>query len=132
MCWDEFLEYWQDDALKGEVDGRTHTAVRLNPSCGDYVRVNARVVNDIVVSVRHVSHGCVLCQAAAAYLCHRSIGMDARSAVLLEIPLEFEITPMRQKCLHLSLECFRDAIGQAVPTEGEQRGTGSENPSGDN
>lgn len=54
-----------------------------NPLCGDRVTVEVRLKDGRIQAVGYAVRGCLLCQAAAATLAARAVGMDAMEAVAL-------------------------------------------------
>lgn len=99
--------------LGHRVDYRLH-ATLTSKSCGDRVSLCVRLECDLVTEVWHVAGGCVICQAAASYLCQwaeqRSIDSILRMPEEQFVNSLGPLTPMRKQCAALSLKCLKKIL----------------------
>lgn len=87
----------------------------FNPLCGDRVRIELRLNNQIVEDARFRGDGCAISIAAASILTEMIIGRDmqeveAISDEKLISALESEIKPSRVQCARLPLEALRAGL----------------------
>lgn len=107
--WDSIMDAWQITRLKGSLADATHSAFGECPQCGDKIKIDLKIKDNRILEAKHESHGCVLSCGVAALLCLDSIGELAEP---VEFEPDFEVTPMRQKCIALAVETFNNAIMQ--------------------
>ncbi len=66
----------------GRLDDATHTAVGINPLCGDKLRLFLRLDDDQIISAASFEgSGCAISVASASLLTDLVIGMDASRAL---------------------------------------------------
>jgi NifU-like protein involved in Fe-S cluster formation len=111
MDFAELIEYWNEADLKGELDDRTNRVFKINPGCNDRVQIDVKIINGVLANAKYKAKGCVLSQAVAAFLLSRGIGLPVEDAIKIELP-DFGITPVRKKCMLLSLVTYREALGE--------------------
>lgn len=108
MDWEDLLDLWKKSEFKTPLPDKNLTHTGVNTSCGDSITYEARVVNGIIVDCRWSGVGCVLSQSSAAALCERSIGLSLEDAKKLDLLLDFQITPLRKKCVAVSVTTFQE------------------------
>ncbi|WP_129671264.1 Fe-S cluster assembly sulfur transfer protein SufU [Candidatus Chloroploca sp. Khr17] len=88
-----------------------------NPLCGDRVRIELLIENDIITDVRFEGRGCAISQASASLLTDELKGMPVETAKafskeelldLIGIPLTRN--PTRLKCALLSLKALKAGL----------------------
>ncbi|HKX65254.1 MAG TPA: iron-sulfur cluster assembly scaffold protein, partial [Rhizomicrobium sp.] len=67
----------------GHLPAADATASVHNPACGDRVRVELVLEGGRIITLAHVTHGCVLTQASAALLAGTAAGRDTASLTAL-------------------------------------------------
>ena len=106
------LDHYKHPRNKGRLDPRTSTHEEDNPLCGDRIRIDLLVKDDMIEDVRFTGQGCAISQASASMLTEAIKGMSVADAKnvdkqfildLIGIPL----TPARLKCALLSLKVFK-------------------------
>ncbi len=86
-----------------------------NPTCGDEIRVTARVAGDQVEEVRFHGKGCAISQAGASMLTEELTGasLDEVRAFtkqdLLDL-LGIPVSPVREKCAALALVTLKAGL----------------------
>ncbi len=70
MYRETILDHNQIPRNKGTLsdDQRTATVGLLNPTCGDQIRLDVRVVDDTIVDVRFDGQGCAISMASASMM----------------------------------------------------------------
>ncbi|MFN0603491.1 Fe-S cluster assembly sulfur transfer protein SufU [Facklamia hominis] len=68
---------------KGQLDHPTHTMELLNPSCGDMIQVQAKVVEGIIQDLAFEGYGCSISIASASMMCDLLIGQSIQDAISL-------------------------------------------------
>jgi nitrogen fixation protein NifU and related proteins len=64
----------------GELDGHTHAAHRLNPTCGDTVAVQLVVSDETITAIKFNGRGCAISQASASMLTDLITGKTLKQA----------------------------------------------------
>ncbi len=62
------LDHSRNPRNKGILDPHDYTYEDTNPLCGDEVRIDLRVTDDIVTEIAQRSRGCAVSQASASIL----------------------------------------------------------------
>lgn len=63
------MEHYKSPHNKGLLEDETYKKVHLNnPSCGDDIFVQVKVMDDVIVDVRHDGKGCSICCSSASVL----------------------------------------------------------------
>jgi nitrogen fixation NifU-like protein len=112
------LDHYRNPRNKGILDPADFSHEDTNPLCGDEVRIDLRVADGRVETVRFSGRGCAISMAAASVLTEmvegktlaevRSIGRDD---LLAEI--EAPIGPARMKCATLGLKVLKAGLSGA-------------------
>ncbi|MCR5741713.1 MAG: SUF system NifU family Fe-S cluster assembly protein [Gammaproteobacteria bacterium] len=69
------MDHYKNPRNKGLIDDDTYVKCHLkNPSCGDVIDVESKVVDGVVVDVRHDGQGCSICCACASIMSEYVIG----------------------------------------------------------
>lgn len=131
LAFADLIDLWTAEKTyqKGRLENPTHTASNKNRTCGD------KVTFDFIVDpeIGHVTHckydgaGCVICMATAIYLAKEALRKTVTECLLLEPPLDFEISPGRKGCIALSIDTFRQAL-KHEETSHSGKGAGKDNP----
>ena len=80
------MDHYKNPRHKGLVDDENyHTHHIKNPSCGDDITIQTRIVNKNVKDVRHDGSGCSICCSSASVLASLMIGKDIDTAEFLTI-----------------------------------------------
>lgn len=84
----------------------------FNPLCGDRIRVEAKLTDNVVTEVRFRGDGCAISIAAASLLTELLLATtaDAVSDDQLIAALESDIKPARVQCALLPLEALRAGL----------------------
>jgi nitrogen fixation protein NifU and related proteins len=109
------LAHFKHPNNRGPLETANASADGSNPLCGDRVRVQLRVDDDVVVDARFTADACALCVASASLITERVRGMRTGAATHIDeawlfASLEGEPPPARRKCALLPLETMRRAV----------------------
>lgn len=110
------LDHFQQPRNYGELPGADVDEEQLNPSCGDRVRMQARVDDaGTLEAVSFVGNGCVISMAAASLLTTMAEGRALTDVVRLPEAsmldaLEASISPRRIDCALLALRALRGGL----------------------
>jgi SUF system NifU family Fe-S assembly protein len=78
------MEHYRNPRNKGLSEDASYATVHIkNPSCGDDITVQAKVLDGVVEDCRHDGHGCSICCASASVLTETVIGKSAAAARLV-------------------------------------------------
>lgn len=110
------LDHFQQPRNYGELENPDVDVERLNPGCGDRVRMQARVRADgVLEEVRFVGNGCVISMASASMLTTMAEG--AVLADFVRLPeetmidaLRTSISPRRFDCALLAFRALRNGL----------------------
>ncbi len=109
------LEHYKHPRNHGTLDQPDFAFEDSNPLCGDRLRMEFRVRDDVIVESRFNGHGCSISQAAASMLTERIEGMKLDEAKrlgsgdVLEM-LGIELGPVRLKCALLALKTMKAGL----------------------
>ena len=63
------MDHYKNPRNKGLVDEEGYMTVHLNnPSCGDDINIQVKIVDDKVVDIRHQGIGCSICCSSASVM----------------------------------------------------------------
>jgi nitrogen fixation protein NifU and related proteins len=116
------LDHFKNPRNKGTLDPHDYSAEDVNPLCGDEIRIDLRVDDDVVSEVRFEGRGCAVSQASASILTEMIEGksLEELKALTKDDLLEeigIPVSPARLKCALLSLNVLRASIsGGAAET----------------
>jgi nitrogen fixation NifU-like protein len=109
------LDHFKNPRNKGTLDPHDYSAEDVNPLCGDEVRIDLRVNDDVVSEVRFEGRGCAVSQASASILTEMIEGKSlaelkalTKDDLLEEIGIP--VSPARLKCALLPLNVLRTSI----------------------
>lgn len=111
----EIMEEYQNSRYRRSIDNPDIKGYMINPSCGDAVTFELKVVGTEIVEVGFQGSGCVISQATASLMCHfimhKSLDMVKKITAddvlkLVKIPLG----PTRLRCALLSLQALHLVI----------------------
>ena len=93
----------------------THLGQSHSQRCGDYVRLELIVDEDIIVEAWHTAAGCLVCQTGGSLTCEfaegTSIDRIRRQSPQSHLALfGVQLTPFRQQCALVSFFALRDAF----------------------
>ena len=109
------LDHYQHPHNHGEIAGADITFEDSNPLCGDKIRIDIRLKNNVVDEIRFNGKGCAISQASASMLTDELIGkslddikhLDKQFILdMLGIPLG----PTRIKCALLPLKVVKAGV----------------------
>ncbi len=109
---EQILDHYQHPHNHGTLPDATHSFEDLNPLCGDRVRVDMKIENNVVTAVKFTGKGCAISQATASMLTdeiqNKSLDeirvLDKQAVLdLIGIPLG----PSRIKCALLPLKVIK-------------------------
>lgn len=109
------LDHYQHPHNHGEIPSADISYEDSNPLCGDKIRIDIKLKNDIVEDVKFNGKGCAISQASASMLTDELIGkslddikkLDKKFVLdMLGIPLG----PSRIKCALLPLKVVKAGV----------------------
>lgn len=113
----QILEHAKYPHNFGTLEGATISHEEHNPLCGDRVRIDLLIENEVIIDVRFSGRGCAISQASASLLTDELKGMplDAAKAYskddLLElIGIPLSKNPTRLRCALLSLKTLKAGL----------------------
>lgn len=113
----QILEHARHPHNFGTLEGATISHEEHNPLCGDKVRIDLLIEDELIVDVRFSGRGCAISQASASLLTDELVGMPVERAKayskddLLElIGIPLSKNPTRLKCALLSLKAVKAGL----------------------
>ncbi len=109
------LDHYQHPHNHGEIPGADISYEDSNPLCGDKIRIDLKLKDNVVTDVKFNGKGCAISQASASMLTDELIGksldevkkMDKQFILdMLGIPLG----PTRIKCALLPLKVIKAGV----------------------
>ncbi|MFZ2187373.1 MAG: iron-sulfur cluster assembly scaffold protein [Candidatus Moraniibacteriota bacterium] len=112
---DLILDHYRNPRNHGVLAKATHRADAANLACGDTLRIDIIVKNDIIEDVKFSGSGCAISQASASLLTEYAKKKPLGEALALEPKhvldlLGVTLSPNRLKCGLLSLETLHQAL----------------------
>lgn len=122
MSFDPFgkalCNYWEktQENRSKHPSSITHTSESFSPICGDKVKCEARIENDILVEVGMYPTGCFYCDACVAIVMERFVGKPMSEIVnftevdlfnLLDTTLQGHIPEQRHYCASMGWRALK-------------------------
>jgi len=109
------LEHFKHPRNRRTLERPTASIEGANPLCGDRIRVEVRIDQNVVTDAAFTADACAICIASASMLTEHARGLDiadarAIDAAWLHRALEGEPPPARRRCVTLPLDTFRRAL----------------------
>lgn len=106
------LDHYQHPHNQGALDNPDITFEDSNPLCGDKIRVDLKVKDNIVQDVKFSGKGCAISQASASMLTDELIGKSLDEIKKIDKDFVFNmlgipLSPTRVKCALLSLKVVK-------------------------
>lgn len=109
------LEHYKNPRNFGAVEDPDLDEEGANPTCGDELRVTARIEDGRIADVRFEGHGCAISQAAASMLTEELVGEPLETVEGMEKDdvldmLGIPVSPVRVKCAVLALVTLKGGV----------------------
>lgn len=76
------MEHYKNPKNKGLINDEGYYTVHLNnPSCGDDVNVQFKIVDDVIVDIKHSGIGCSMCCSSASIMSETLKGKTTKEAL---------------------------------------------------
>ncbi len=114
---EQILEHARHPRNFGHLPAPTVVREERNPLCGDQIRLELAIADDVITDVRFTGRGCAISQASASLLTEVIKGKSVEEAKhfskddlldLIGIPLAHN--PSRLKCALLSLKALKAGL----------------------
>lgn len=109
------LDLYKNPINKGKIDSPTHEFFKNNPLCGDEIKIQLVINDNIIKEVKFQGVGCAISQASASLLTEKIKNMDIEKVKnlnkddVLEM-LHIPISQPRLRCALLPLDALRGAL----------------------
>ena len=78
------MDHYKNPRNKGLVDDASYLTIHLNnPSCGDELTVQLKIVNQVIEDVKHQGHGCSICCSSASVMSEAIMGKTVNDALAI-------------------------------------------------
>ena len=109
------LDHYRNPRNKGTLDPNDFSYEDVNPLCGDEVRIDVRVKDDMVDEIAFSGRGCAVSQASASILMEMVEGksLDDVKAITKDDLLDeigIPVSPARIKCALLGLKVLKAGL----------------------
>ena len=114
---EQILDLARNPVNQGTLDPNNASFEDTNPLCGDRIRIDLRINDDVVEDIAFSGRGCAISQAAASVLTEMVKGQPVSNAAAISNDdmldeLGVEISPARIKCALLGLHVLRVALDE--------------------
>lgn len=111
------MEYWEYPKNYGVMKDPDIDVTKLNPLCGDKVRIMAKVKRGRIEEVSFTCKSCVVAKALASHLTLISKGMKVKDFAKMRpekflSTLNIGFSPVRMKCALLGFSTLKTALDQ--------------------
>ena len=112
MYTDMILEYYNNPNNKGSLENPDFKFKDVNPSCGDIIEIQGKIINNNLKEIKFNGNGCAISQASAELLTEFVKNKDIKEISklnkenVLEL-LGIDLSPVRLKCALLSLKVLK-------------------------
>lgn len=122
---EELLDHYENPSNYGTLPNPDISHEEDNPLCGDRIRIDLLIENDIIKEVRFSGHGCTISLAAASMLTEEIAGKPlaevkqlSRDDILAMIGIP--LGPVRLKCALLPLKVLKAGAYGITAWPGEE------------
>jgi nitrogen fixation NifU-like protein len=112
---DLILDHYEHPRNRGTLHDPTLDGERVNPGCGDVIRITARLDGgDRIEAIRFDGQGCTISQAAASIFTEMALGRSLADVLAIDRDtlmdmLGRDLVIQRADCATLALEALREA-----------------------
>lgn len=112
---EELMEYYKNPPNRGSLENPNFVTEDYNPSCGDRIKFEAIIKNNVFEKIVFSGSGCVLSQAAASMLAEYCLAKSLNEIMALDKSyilkrVGLELGPNRVKCVLLSFTALKEGI----------------------
>lgn len=76
------MDHYKSPRNKGLVESKEYKLMRIkNPSCGDDITIQTKIVDGKITDCRHMGHGCSISMASASVLSEMMVGKTVEDAL---------------------------------------------------
>ncbi len=116
---ERILDYYQNPRNRGTLNAPDFSSGMVNPSCGDAVSMQGKIIGDTLELCSFEGKGCVISQATASMLCEKVAGMSIQDIQKMDAEymlslLGMQLGPTRLKCALLPLEALKKGLSEVV------------------
>ncbi len=109
------LDHYQHPHNHGEIPGADISYEDSNPLCGDKIRIDIKLKDNVVEDVKFSGKGCAISQATASMLTDELIGKSLEDVKKLDKQfildlLGIPLGPTRVKCALLPLKVIKAGV----------------------
>lgn len=109
------LEHFKHPRNRGALPAPTVSQEGTNPLCGDRVRIELALDDDVVIEARFSANACAICIAASSMLTELVRGAPLEDVETLTVPelitqLKSEIPASRLACVRLPLTVLHTGL----------------------
>lgn len=111
----QMLDHYNNPRNFGVIEDADFDMELENLSCGDRIRITAKVNDDIIQEIKFDGEGCAVAIAAASILTEDLTGKPVKNLTQMRYEdlsnlLKIELSMTRIKCANLSLETAQKAL----------------------
>ena len=107
------LDHFRHPRNYGSLEAPDVSNEAFNPLCGDRIRIELKLENEIISEARFKGNGCAISMAAASLLTELVVGIEIGELITNEqliSALQSDIQPARIQCAILPLTALRDGL----------------------
>lgn len=114
------LDHYKNPRNFGTIDDADLSYEEGIPSCGDLIRLDLKVKDEVLEDVKFSGTGCAISQASASILTEKVTGKKVENVLsltdhdMLEA-LGGQVSPIRFKCALLGLTVLKKALSEQKP-----------------
>ena len=116
------LDHYKNPRNLGTIDDADLSYEEGIPSCGDVIRLDLKVKDEVLEDVKFSGTGCAISQASVSILTEKVTGKKVENVLsltdhdMLEA-LGGQVSPIRFKCALLGLTVLKKALSEQKPDQ---------------
>lgn len=109
----KIINFLNNPKFQKILENQTHSLELKSPICGDPLRINLFLENNIIKDISYTFNGCGLNVAIIEIMCEYSIGKNIKNISLKtieELKIELDFPSQKNHCVQLVIHTFTELL----------------------
>lgn len=112
---ENIIDHYKDPRNFGNLENFNISLNDSNPLCGDRIRVDMLIEDNLIKDIKYGCEGCAISRASSSIISEKIKNMNVENVIKLNKEfvidaLGIQLNPIRMKCALLSLRAIQKAI----------------------